>query len=118
MGNGQIEAWADFHRDDACEGTFGCWTYLKIEMIPGDDSLLPVKSWQFMEGDWADDGWAQVTTHLRPGCNRYRAVAEAYNRAPGGSVGVTVGPLSAEHGNVQDYGTTEYGPETEYCLVA
>lgn len=95
----QIEGWADVNTN--CEGTFGCYTYVKIEYLP--DNLarpywLDNAAWEYAGGGWANDGWNKVVTDYR-GCGQYRMTVNAYNDAIGDAVlGVHLGVVDLNLG--------------------
>ncbi len=100
IGGTTIEGWADLSLD--CQGTLGCWNYIKIErrqspydptllelhlgLQPGDPALLvqpvdpPV---EYVAGGWAKDGWNAISAELSLGCWEYRTHVDSYNRYPG-----------------------------------
>ncbi len=92
----QVTAWADVQLN--YDGTFGSWVFVKIESWNADPAV-PVwyKSWRYLGGYWAKDGWNQVTVPLQPGVNNYRLVADSYNDVlQGGNidVGLSKGAVS------------------------
>lgn len=88
LSNGEtIEGWADVNIN--CDGTLGCWTYVKMEFKPDDSITLPpwLNKWQFVDGRWAKDGWNKIETGaFKKGCGQYRMVVDTYNDMTGAPV--------------------------------
>ncbi|QQR52499.1 hypothetical protein IPG36_08245 [bacterium] len=76
-GNGLLTILADVQLN--YDGTFGSWVFVKIESWNADPAAVWYKSWRYLGGYWAKDGWNQVTVPLQPGVNNYRLVADSYN---------------------------------------
>lgn len=94
-----VEGRAVVNLDDRCEGTLGCWSYIKVIAKP-DRPEVPnwVEEWKYLDGHWAQDGDNQVSTPLLPGCNYYQTVVDSYNDMYGqqGSIGAGLGVKGAE----------------------
>ncbi len=75
-----VEAWADVNTD--CEGTFGCWTYVKLERLDNSPYMW-LHGWSFKTGQWASPGWNRVEVPLDgAGCTSWRIVVDTYNDGP------------------------------------
>jgi hypothetical protein len=115
-----IEGWADVNTD--CEGTFGCYTYVKMEFRsdnPARPPWLNAGAWEFAGGNWAQPGWNKVTTKYR-GCGDYRMVVDSYNDATGDAVlGISLGPVELNlGGGVQRYHKSSASRIVRVCQLA
>lgn len=115
---GLVEGWADINTD--CEGTFGCYTYIKIEYLEGN-GLHPVwyDGWSEIAGRWANAGWNGITVPYQ-GCGNYRVTVDTYNDAPSeGVVGVSLGGVEVGlGGGVHRYHMTSTSSSSRICLTA
>lgn len=55
----------------SCDGTYGCWNYMKIERWNGS-------SWTFVAGRWIGGG-TQYVSGYTSGCGTYRTAIDSYN---------------------------------------
>lgn len=117
-----IKAKANVNTD--CADTFGCYTYMKIERLYDDEySSSPVpwlNTWQQVAGDWANNGWNELTFTNPHGCAKYRTVVDSYNDAPDGAlVGVSLGVIELNlGGNVKRYKQTYTSNTIHVCSYA
>ena len=112
VGGGVIEAWANVSTD--CDGTLGCWTYIKIER------QTLAGWWVEHTGGWASDGWNRVAAPALE-CGNYRLVVESYNDAPGEgmlSFGVEYSKVHANVGTgstITRYKRSAYSRQEKVC---
>lgn len=117
---GKLVAEADVNT--SCEGTFGCYTYVKIERKPDPQPGVPawLTQWEDAAGHWANDGKNKVVVDSPTGCATYRTVVDSYNDAPGdAALGVLLGPVELNlGGGVKRYHKATRSQEVHICALA
>lgn len=116
----KIEGWADTNID--CEGTLGCFTYVKMEYLPDNPARpywLDHAAWEYSGGGWAKQGWNQVTSPYR-GCGSYRMVVNSYNDLLGDpTIGVNVGVFELNlGGGIKRYVKSSLSDSVRMCHLA
>ncbi|WP_285320739.1 hypothetical protein [Pseudarthrobacter sp. lyk4-40-TYG-27] len=90
------EGWANLSRD--CSGTYGCWSYMKIEKREW-------WGWSYRGGGWVNNnGWNSIRGELTAGCGDYRTTVDSYNDVAGGyGSGANIGPVGASSNGTRIY---------------
>jgi hypothetical protein len=89
--DGVVEGVTDVRTD--CEGTFGCWTYAKVEFLPDAQPGTPswLKQWGFDGGGFIGGDGRHTVRGDYKGCGLYRVVSENYNDIPDNGINIGVG---------------------------